>query len=173
VERLFDRLERWLEPVLAGLLAFITIGVFIQVLLRYLFAMSFLWGEELSLFAFIWCIFLGTVICSSRHTHFSFDMFEKLRGRPEGVKRLIVDLCVLAVTVVVVVTGWQFSQLSVKRLSPALGITLFVPTIVIPVSGVLMSLVCLMDIGRDCVQIATGRRPGGELSHAPAIDLSA
>ena len=126
MERLFDRLERWLGPVLAALLAFITIGVFIQVVLRYVFAMSFLWGEELSLFAFIWCIFLGTAICSVRHSHFSFDMFHGLRGRPAGVQRLIVDLCVLATT------------------------------IVIPVSGVLMSIVCLMDIVRDCRQIATG-----------------
>jgi TRAP-type C4-dicarboxylate transport system permease small subunit len=72
------------------------------------------------------------------------------------VQRLVVDLCVLAVTLVIVVTGWQFSTLSVARLSPALGITLFVPTIVIPVSGVLMSLVSLMDILRDCRQILTG-----------------
>ena len=78
MERLFDRLERWLGPVLAALLAFITIGVFIQVVLRYVFAMSFLWGEELSLFAFIWCMFLGTAICSVRRTHFSFDMFHGL-----------------------------------------------------------------------------------------------
>lgn len=173
MERFFDRLERWLEPVLAALLAFITVGVFIQVVLRYVFAMSFLWGEELSLFAFIWCIFLGTVICSSRHIHFSFDMLGELRGRAAGVQRLIVDLCVLAVTVVIVVTGWQFSQLSVARLSPALGITLFVPTIVIPVSGVLMSLVCLMDIARDCVQIATGRRPGGDVRARPPVEISA
>ena len=121
-----------LGPVLAALLAFITIGVFIQVVLRYVFAMSFLWGEELSLFAFIWCIFLGTAICSVRHTHFSFDMFHGLRGRAAGVQRLIVDLCVLGTTIVIMVTGWQFSKLSVARLSPALGITLFVPTIVIP-----------------------------------------
>ena len=156
MERLFDRLERVLGPVLAALLAFITIGVFIQVVLRYVFAMSFLWGEELSLFAFIWCIFLGTAICSARRIHFSFDMFSGLRGRLQGMQRLVVDLCVLAVTLVIVVTGWQFSELSVARLSPALGITLFVPTIVIPVSGVLMSLVSLMDIARDCRQIVTG-----------------
>ena len=56
----------------------------------------------------------------------------------------------------IVVTGWQFSQLSVARLSPALGITLFVPTIVIPVSGVLMTLISLMDIVRDIRQIVTG-----------------
>jgi TRAP-type C4-dicarboxylate transport system permease small subunit len=98
---------------------------------------------------------------------------EILHGRAAGVQRLIVDLCVLAVTVVMVVTGWQFSTLSVARLSPALGITLFVPTIVIPVSGVLMTLVCLMDITRDCRQIATGERPGDASVPRPPLDFSA
>jgi TRAP-type C4-dicarboxylate transport system permease small subunit len=162
LERFFTRLERVLEPVLAFLLAFITIGVFIQVVLRYVFAKSFLWGEELSLFAFIWCCFLGSAICSWRHTHFSFDMLAGLLGpRAEGVQRLVVDLCILTVTVVMVVTGWQFSQMSIARLSPALGITLLVPTIIIPVSGVLMSIVCLADLWRDFRQIATGERQAG------------
>jgi TRAP-type C4-dicarboxylate transport system permease small subunit len=173
VNRLFDRLERLLGPILAALLAFITIGVFIQVVLRYVFAKSFLWGEELSLFAFIWCVFLGTAVCSWRHTHFSFDMLEGYMSvRAEGVQKLIVDLCVLACTVVIMVNGWQFSDLSLKRLSPALGITLFVPTIVIPVSGVLMTLVCLIDIARDCRQIASGERPAGAGTHPP-IDFTA
>ncbi|HWC01810.1 MAG TPA: TRAP transporter small permease [Methylomirabilota bacterium] len=173
MERLFGRLEPWLGPVLAALLAFITVGVFIQVVLRYVFALSFLWGEELSLFAFIWCVFLGTAVCSWRHTHFSFDMLSgAMPARAEGVQRLVVDLCILTVTVVMVVTGWQFSNLSVARLSPALGITLFVPTIVIPVSGVLMTLVCLIDIVRDCRQIATGERSAGT-ADAPPIDFTA
>jgi TRAP-type C4-dicarboxylate transport system permease small subunit len=173
VEKLFNRLERALGPILGALLAFITVGVFIQVVLRYVFAKSFLWGEELSLFAFIWCVFLGTAVCSWRRIHFSFEMLpESLGPRLAGVQRLIVDLCVLVVTVVMVVTGWQFSTLSVARLSPALGITLFVPTIVIPVSGVLMTLVCLIDIARDCRQIATGDRPGPVLAPAPPSEFS-
>jgi TRAP-type C4-dicarboxylate transport system permease small subunit len=158
VDRFFARLERVLEPALAGLLAFITIGVFIQVVLRYAFAVSFLWGEELSLFAFIWCVFLGTAVCTWRHIHFSFDIFsELLTGRAAGVQRLLVDVCVLVATVVIAITGWQFSQMSIARLSPALGITLLVPTIVIPVSGVLMTLVLLIDIARDVRQIWTGQ----------------
>ena len=174
MEKLFGRLERWLGPVLGALLGFITIGVFIQVLLRYLFATSFLWGEELSLFAFIWCVFLGTVVCSWRRTHFSFDMFSEIVSpRVAGVQHLVVDLCVLAVTVVMVVTGWQYSVTSLKRLSPALGITLFVPTIVIPVSGVLMSLVCLMDIVRDWNQVLTGELPADVAGKQPPIDFSA
>lgn len=174
MERVFGRLELVLKPVLATLLAFITIGVFIQVCMRYFFAASFLWGEELSLFAFIWCAFLGSAICSWRHTHFSFDMFSGiLPPRAAGVQRLVVDLCVLVVTLVMVVAGWRYSNLSLKSLSPALGITLFVPTIIIPVSGVLMTLVCLLDIVRDFRQIARGVRPADASGATPPIDFTA
>lgn len=156
-DRLFAWIERGLMPLLAALLAFITAGVFIQVLLRYFFAQSFLWGEELSLFAFIWCVFLGTAVCSWRHTHFAFDtLSESLRGRAAAVHRLIINLAVSVVTVVMVVEGWHFSVVSLQRMSPALGITLFVPTIVIPVAGVLMLLVNIVDIVRDCRRIWTG-----------------
>jgi TRAP-type C4-dicarboxylate transport system permease small subunit len=168
--RFFFRLERVLEPVLGALLAFITIGVFIQVVMRYAFSQSFLWGEELSLFSFIWCVFLGTAVCSWRHTHFSFDVFsEVLSGRAAGVQHLLVDLCMLCVTAVLVVAGWQFSQLSVMRLSPALGITLFVPTIIIPVSAVLMTLVALVDIARDCRQIWTGEDAPDRTQHSDSV----
>jgi TRAP-type transport system small permease protein len=160
VEALFARLERWLGPLLAALLAFITLGVFIQVVMRYLFAQSFLWGEELSLFAFIWCVYLGTAISSWRRTHFAFDLFsEVLTGRAAGVQRLVVDVCVLAVTLVMVVEGWKFSQLSLARMSPALGITLFVPTMAIPLSGALMLVVSLRDIARDLRSVWSGCTP--------------
>jgi TRAP-type transport system small permease protein len=160
VDRVLVALERALLPLLAGLLAFITIGVFIQVVLRYLFATSFLWGEELSLFAFIWCVFIGTAICSFRRTHFAFDIFsERLHGRAAGVHRLVIDLCVLAVTLVMIIEGWRFSQLSIQRMSPALGITLFVPTAVIPLAGALMLIVNAVDIVRDCRRIWTGESP--------------
>jgi TRAP-type C4-dicarboxylate transport system permease small subunit len=157
VDRLLARIEQWLLPLLAGLLAFITVGVFVQVVLRYAFATSFLWGEELSLFAFIWCVFLGAAICVRRRTHFAFEMFEgRLGARATAIQRLIVDACVLATAVLILVEGWNFSQLSVQRLSPALGITLFIPTIVIPLSGGLMILALLVDLARNCRGAWTG-----------------
>ncbi len=174
VDKLFARLELLLKPLLAALLGFITIGVFIEVVLRYMFAKSFLWGEELSLFAFIWCTFLGSAVCTWRHTHFSFEMVSMgLRPRAAGVQRLLVDLCMLAVTLVMVVAGWQYSNLSLKSMSPSLGITLFVPTIIIPVGGVLMTLVCLVDIVRDFHQIVTGERPVSTSGAAPPPDFAA
>jgi TRAP-type transport system small permease protein len=159
VEKLLGKLERALLLLLAGLLAFITLGVFIQVVLRYAFATSFLWGEELSLFAFIWCVFIGAAITSWRRTHFAFDIFEdRLRGRAAGLRGLVVDLSMLVIVVVMLVYGWQFSVLSLQRMSPALGITLFVPTIIIPVSALLMLLAIVPDLVRDIRQLLTGRR---------------
>lgn len=150
MERLLDRIEQGLTPLLAGLLAFITIGVFVQVVLRYVFATSFLWGEELSLFAFIWCIFLGAAICVRRRQHFAFDLPpDFLPPRIARIQRLVIDLLVLAAALLLLVEGWTFSQLSIQRLSPALGITLLIPTIVIPLSGAFMVLVLAVDIARD------------------------
>jgi TRAP-type C4-dicarboxylate transport system permease small subunit len=157
VNALFARLDRWLLALLAGLLAFITLGVFIQVVLRYALAKSFLWGEELSLFAFAWCVYLGAAICVWRRSHFAFDLFaDRLKGRAAGVQNLVVDLAVLLVAVVMLKDGWAFCELSRQRLSPALGITLLIPTSVIPLSGGLMMLAALAQVWRDLRRIATG-----------------
>lgn len=160
VDRSLTTLDRGLRLVLAALLAFITLGVFIQVCLRYLFNVAFLWGEELSLFAFIWCVFLGAALNVRRRAHFAMDILRDLlpaRARP--AQRLVVDLAILAFALVMLVEGWRFSVLSLQRLSPALGITLFVPTIVIPLSAVYMSVVALLALvrrGRDAGDRATG-----------------
>lgn len=156
MEWFLDRVEQGVRPLLAFLLAFITIGIFIVVVARYVFATSFLFGEELSLFAFIWCVFLGAAICVRHRTHFAFDYFETLSGRAAGVQRLIVDLTVLSMAVLIVVEGWSFAELSVRRLSPALGISLFVPTLVIPLSGVLMILALIRHIRDDIRRIVRG-----------------
>jgi len=157
VERYLVRLEQWLLPLLALLLGFITAGVFLQIVLRYGFDTSFLWGEELSLFAFTWCIYLGAAICVRRRTHFAFDFLaERLTGRAAGGQRLLGALAILGVAAVLVIEGWTYSQLCIQRLSPALGITLFIPTIVIPLSGVLMVAAAGTDVIRDCRWIWTG-----------------
>ncbi len=154
MDTFFARFERLLLPLLGALLAFITIGVFVQVVLRYVFATSFLWGEELSLFAFIWCVYLGAAICVWRRSHFAFDLFaDRLTGRAAGLQSLIVDLCVLLVAVVMLKDGWAFSELSRQRFSPALGITLLLPTVVIPLSGALMVGAALAQVWGDLRQV--------------------
>ncbi len=159
-DRLLARIEQWLMPLLAALLAFVTIGVFIQVVLRYAFAESFVWGEELALYAFIWCIFLGAAICVRRRQHFAFDLPpDFLSPRVARAQRLLIDLVVLVAALLLLIEGWTFTQLSIRSLSPALGISLFIPTIVVPLSGAFMVFALVLDIVRDCRAIW---RPGSD-----------
>ena len=160
--RLLGRIERGLLPVLAGLLAFITFGVFVQVCLRYLLSVAFIWGEELSLFAFIWCVFLGAAVNTRRRSHFAFDFLAGLlRGRAAATQRLIVDLIVLGFSAFMLVKGYEFSIVSIKRLSPGLGITMFVPTLIIPLSAAYMLLAGVVDAVRDGRLALLGPEKGG------------
>lgn len=154
MEQFLERFERGLRVFLAGLLAFITIGVFIQVCMRYFLNLSFLWGEEMSLFAFIWCVFLGAAVATRRRVHFSFDFLASLLpGRIAAAQQLVVNLIVLGLAIVMLVQGYEFSILSIRRLSPALGITLFIPTLIIPVSAAYMILAAGRDVVKNCRQI--------------------
>ncbi len=154
MEQFLERFERGLRVFLAGLLGFITIGVFIQVCLRYFFSLSFLWGEEMSLFAFIWCVFLGSAIAVRRRVHFSFDFLASLLpGRAAAAQQLVVNLIVLGIAIIMLAQGYEFSILSIRRLSPALGITLFVPTLIIPISAAYMILAAGRDVMKNCRQI--------------------
>ena len=141
--------QRVIVPLLAFLLAFITIGVFTQVVLRYVFHTTFLWGEELSLFAFIWCVFLGAAVGVQRHIHLGFDLPDILPARFLMLQKLIINLTILAVALLLLIEGGYFAKLSLRTFSPALGITLFIPTIIIPVTGALMTICVLRDISRD------------------------
>jgi TRAP-type transport system small permease protein len=155
MEHLMERFERALRLLLGALLAFITVGVFIQVCMRYIFSMSFLWGEELSLFAFIWCVFLGSAIAVRRRAHFAFDFLANLLpGRAAAGQRLILDLTVLGLCAVLMVQGYHFSIMSIQRFSPALGITLFIPTLIIPISAAYMLLAAGLDVAKDCRKLA-------------------
>ncbi len=154
MEQFLERFERSVRFFLAVLLAFITIGVFIQVCMRYFFSLSFLWGEELSLFAFIWSVYLGAAIAVRRRVHFSFDFLASLLpGRAAAAQQLVVNLIVLGLAVVMLIQGSEFSILSIRRFSPALGITLFIPTLIIPVSAAYMILAAGRDIVQNCRRI--------------------
>lgn len=150
MDRVLDRIEQRLVPLLGALLAVITVGVFVQVVLRYAFSMAFLWGEELSLFAFIWCVFLGAAIGVRRGIHLGFDFLsEMLTGRAAALQRLSVDILIFFTAALLLIEGWTFAELSIRRLSPALGITLLIPTIVIPLSGALMLVFIAVALMRD------------------------
>lgn len=72
----FNQLLRMVNDLAAGL-SFIVmfLVVFGAVILRYLFAFSFRWTEELSRYLFIYMVFLGIPIAFRERIHVTIDFF--------------------------------------------------------------------------------------------------
>lgn len=160
MDRLLDWLEKVQLPVLAALFILLTVLVFVQICLRFFFNASFLWAEEVALFSFIWICFLGASVAVHRRGHFAFDMVaDLLPGRVRAAQRLLVDLCMLVFAGVMLGQGYTFAVLSIKRFSPAVGISLIWPTLAIPLSGALMGLFLLGQIARNLRAFRRGTPP--------------
>ena len=60
------------------MLTFFTFPVYFQVCMHYFFSAPFLWGEELPLFAFCWCLLIGAAVAVRRRAHLSCDFLANL-----------------------------------------------------------------------------------------------
>ncbi len=150
MQRQVEFLEQVILRLLAALLFLITVGVFIQVVLRYAAHKSFLWGEELSIFGFVWCIYLGAAVNVHRRTNFAFEFFtDLLPHRARILHRIAVDLTLLGCCAIIMWHGWTFSLLSLKRYSPALGISLFLPSVVVPLASFMMIVAIVLQIAQS------------------------
>jgi len=64
-----ERLVTIIYVIAACLLAAAVTMMTMQVLLRTLFAAPFAWVEEVSRYAFVWCVYLGSIIALAHGTH--------------------------------------------------------------------------------------------------------
>lgn len=90
----WHRLE---EGVIALLLAFMTLVTFYQVVLRYLFNDSLLWGQEAVLYAFAWLVLFGLAYGVRTRAHLGIDIVVRMMspaGR-RGTGLVAVALCMI------------------------------------------------------------------------------
>ena len=146
----YDELE---AHVLVFSLAFTTILVFIQVVLRYVFNNSLSWSEELARYIFIWQIWLGTSVSMKENEHICLDMLNnKLKGKAKVVLALIANVIMLAFCAFLVKYGWDLvmSMMSRGNRSVALRIPMWIVYSSLPLSQLAVSL---RLIGRIVVNV--------------------
>lgn len=121
-------LDEYLEITLCvALMSVMTVIIFIQVVMRYIFQNSLTWSEELARYCFIWLIYLGISYGCKIMKHIKIDA--ALKMFPQKTKPYVVilgELCVLAFSVYIVITGWNLTvfQAALGKTSPALGLPL-------------------------------------------------
>lgn len=126
--RLVDALNRWLAVACGLALAAMTALIFLQVLVRFVFAklhlqLSVPWTEELSRYLMIWAVFVGAALVARRADALAVEAL--VLAVPAPIGRLIkysAHLLSLAFYGIVFVVGLDWMEFGRSEVAPVLGI---------------------------------------------------
>ena len=134
-------LDRLLNGVAAGLLAVTLTLSFLQVVARYVLAVSTPWSEEIARLAFVWAVFLGAAIGIRRDLHTRVDfLFVRLPAGLAAAVAVGMDLLLAGMACVMVGYGAQLVVSTRFDFSTSLGYPRNWFYLPVPVSGALMLL---------------------------------
>lgn len=155
-----DKVFTALDWVLVGLLAAMTLMVFVNVILRYGFGDGLDFSDEMSRFCFVWLIFLGAIAAMRRNMHMGFDLL--VTSVSPGKRRLLLTIAnglVLAVCLLILVGSIMQWHVNSTNIAPVTRLPMiWVFGVAVPMAGAVGIMAGLRMLG-----YATGR-----LSDAPA-----
>lgn len=125
-----------LEFLLAACVGVLIIPVTLQVVSRYTpFVPSYIWTEEMARFLFIWTIMIGAMVGVREAQHFEVDVWPDLSRRSEAAVRILARLGVLALALVFVSAGLEFTRFAWNRTSELADLPLWLIHVAWPVTG--------------------------------------
>lgn len=142
-----DRLLKYLLTFLVGLL---TVSVFLQVLIRFVFKYPLPWTEEVSRIAFVYSIFVGATIAVREKAHLNVDFV--LVVLPQGLALAIKLVGTALVGIFLVFMTWQgvvFVRATGVQVTPVMQVPFRYLYLIIPTSGGLMLLYLVLGIVDD------------------------
>lgn len=128
MKKLIHWLDENLEAVLcAAFMSIMTLLIFIQVIMRYVFQNSLSWSEELARYCFVWLIYIGAAYGCKKMQHIKIDaallLFPK-KLRPYVT--ILGELLILGFAAYILITGTALVnfQILYQKSSPAMGISM-------------------------------------------------
>jgi TRAP-type transport system small permease protein len=135
------KLTAWYAELLSWLLV-ISVGVLVvpvslQIFSRYTELIpSYIWTEEMARFLFIWTIMIGAMVGVRESAHFEVDVWPRLSPRPDAALRLVARIGVLAIALVFVWAGLEFTEFAWYRISELAELPLWLIHMAWPLAGV-------------------------------------
>ena len=149
----FEYLETNISVYLLVLMSFI---VLLQVFSRYLFNYSFVWAEELVRYFMIWMVMIGASLVQSKNDHIRIDFFPLLAGpRGRRIMETFFRLCTLLFLVIIFIKGIKIAYFNRLFESSGLRISMFWPTLAIPLGALLMGVYTITALVRDTFRLFT------------------
>ena len=134
IHALYAELLSWLLVFSVGILV---IPVTLQIVSRYTDLIpSYIWTEEMARFLFIWTIMIGAMIGVRESTHFEVDVWPQVSPRVEAFAKLCGRLGILAIAIIFVWAGIEFTKFAWRRTSELADLPLWLIHVAWPVTGV-------------------------------------
>ena len=117
------KLNDWIQTLSAVLLGIMTILVLTQIFFRYILGNPLGETQELSIYAMVWVIMLGSTIAVRNRTHIAVNYFVDLL--PRALTRLVERLCYILTLIffaILVYQGWALMIRAMLQRSPSTGI---------------------------------------------------
>jgi TRAP-type C4-dicarboxylate transport system permease small subunit len=137
---IWRRFTAWYAWALSWLLA-ISVGILIvpvslQIFSRYTALIpSYIWTEEMARFLFIWMIMIGAMLGIREGTHFEVDIWPRMGARAQAALNLVVGVAVLALALVFVWAGIEFTRFAWNRISELAELPLWLIHVAWPLTG--------------------------------------
>ena len=126
-----------LEILLAACVGILVFPVTLQIVSRYTSLIpSYIWTEEMARFLFVWTIMIGAMVGIRESQHFEVDVWPDLSRRSEALVRILARLGVLAMAIVFVMAGIEFTRFAWNRTSELADLPLWLIHVAWPVAGV-------------------------------------
>jgi len=158
LRRVTHAYSRLLDLLLVLTVAIIIVPVTLQIFARFTeFLPRYIWTEELARFLLVWMIMIGSINGVREASHFTVDLFPKLAPRVRAALDLLSGLFILAMAVVFVWWGWEFTDNAWFRISELAELPLWLIHMAWPIAGLSWIVFQAERMWDDLIVLQTGR----------------
>ena len=145
MKRMAEIFDRYMSILLGAILALISILIFLNVGLRYLFNSGLVWAEECTRFLFVWAVFLGAVLALKDNNHLGFTSVVK--AMPTAIKKTFFvssNIMIIGILVLLLIGGYEMIPIGMMNRGAATGIPMAVMyAVTIPMSIMMLVMVAI------------------------------
>lgn len=164
--RTADWCSRLQTALMVACLLVMVVLLFGNVALRYLFNSGINVSDELSRLAFVWLIFIGSVLAVREHQHMGVTMLvERFGQRARRVTHVLCQLLILWVLWLMGDGGWVQTVIGMDNTLPVTGLPVAVFNAAVFYAALAMGILTLIDIVRVLA--------GGPVPHESSADNAA
>lgn len=155
-QRWDDTLSRIEKYSVAAMLGVMILLAFLQIVLRNVFSSGISWGDPLVRYLVLWVGFIGASLATREGKHITIEVFSRgLSGRGNHYLKAISTLISALVCSLLVFAAWTFVRNEAQIGGTTfLGIPLWIPQIIIPVTFAFMALRFLLRFFAELTMIA-------------------